>query len=137
MGVTTGLSPVIAKSDPNLKGYITTIGGTTVATVGTLEATEVIGKSVNGLLDRFNYVIQKKNELQSKGDVFAREYAQKSSRRQPDFIRKLDEFKSLMNLSGLVALELDANWENKKEATDVAIKKTFKDFVPLDINDTN
>ena len=35
-----------------------------------------------------------------------------------------------MNLSGLVALELDANWENKKEATDVAIKKTFKDFVP-------
>ncbi len=137
LGVTTGLSPVIAKSDPNLKGYITTIGGTTVATVGTLEATEVIGKSVNGLLDRFNYVIQKKNELQSKGDVFAREYAQKSSRRQPDFIRKLDEFKSLMNLSGLVALELDANWENKKEATDVAIKKTFKDFVPLDINDTN
>ena len=38
--------------------------------------------------------------------------------------------KALMNLSGLVALELDANWENKKEATDNAIKKTFKDFVP-------
>ena len=36
-----------------------------------------------------------------------------------------------MNLSGLVALELDANWENKKEATDAALKKTFKDFVPL------
>ncbi len=135
LGVTTGLSPVIAKKDPNVKGYITTIGGTTVATVGTLEATEVIGKSVNGLLDRFNYVIQKKNELQSKGDVFAREYGQKSSRRQADFIKKLDEFKSLMNLSGLVALELDANWENKKEATDSAVKKAFKDFVPLDKND--
>nr|WP_310588719.1 hypothetical protein [Dyadobacter jejuensis] len=132
LGVTTGLSSVIAKSDPNVRSYITTIGGTTVATVGTLEATEVIGKSVNGLLDRFNYVMQKKNELQNKGDVFAREYAQKSARRQNDFIKKLDEFKALMNLSGLVALELDANWENKKEATDVAIKKTFKDFLPLD-----
>ncbi|TLV00593.1 hypothetical protein [Dyadobacter luticola] len=131
LGATTGLAPVIATKDQQTRGYITTIGGTTVATVGTLEATEVIGKSVGGLLDRFNYVMQKKNELQNKGDVFAREYGQKSSRRSPDFIRKLDEFKSLMNLSGLVALELDANWESKKEATDVAIKKAFKDFVPL------
>lgn len=131
LGATTGLAPTFTQGKPEARGYITTIGGTTVATVGTLEATEVIGKSVNGLLDRFNYVMQKKNELQNKGDVFAREYAQKSARRQPDFIRRLDEFKALMNLSGLVALELDANWENKKEATDVAIKKAFKDFVPL------
>ncbi|QRR02265.1 hypothetical protein [Dyadobacter sandarakinus] len=131
LGATTGLAPVIAKTDQNVRGYITTIGGTTVATVGTLEATEVIGKSVNGLLDRFNYVMQKKNELQNKGDVFAREYGQKSARRSPDFIRKLDEFKSLMNLSGLVALELDANWESKKEATDAALKKSFRDFIPL------
>jgi hypothetical protein len=130
LGATTGLAPVIAKTNQDTRGYITTIGGTTVATVGTLEATEVIGKSVNGLLDRFNYVMQKKNELQNKGDVFAREYGQKSARRNPEFIRKLDEFKSLMNLSGLVALELDANWENKKEATDNALKKAFKDFVP-------
>ncbi len=36
-----------------------------------------------------------------------------------------------MNLSGLVALELDANWESKNEATDSALKKTFKDFMPL------
>ncbi|WAC11683.1 hypothetical protein [Dyadobacter pollutisoli] len=130
LGATTGLAPQFTQSDPKTRGYITTIGGTTVATVGTLEATEVIGKSTNGLLDRFNYVLQKKNELQNKGDVFAREYGQKSARRNPEFIRKLDEFKALMNLSGLVALELDANWENKKEATDNALKKAFKDFVP-------
>jgi hypothetical protein len=129
LGATTGLAPVIATKQ-EARGYITTIGGTTVATVGTLEATEVIGKSVNGLLDRFNYVMQKKNELQNKGDVFAREYSQKSARRHPDFIRRLDEFKALMNLTGLVALELDANWESKKEATDNAIKKAFKDFMP-------
>lgn len=138
LGATTGLAPVIAKTNQDTRGYITTLGGTTVATLGTLEATEVIGKSTNGLLDRFNYVMQKKNELQNKGDVFAREYAQKSSRRSPDFIRKLDEFKALMNLSGLVALELDANWENKKAAgydekkVDAAIKKAFKDFMPLE-----
>ncbi|WP_215237058.1 hypothetical protein [Dyadobacter helix] len=131
LGATTGVAPQFTKSDPDLRGYITTIGGTTVATIGTLEATEVIGKSTNGLLERFNYVLQKKNELQNKGDVFAREYAQKSARRTPEFIRKLDEFKALMNLSGLVALELDANWENKKEATDAAIKRAFKDFMPL------
>jgi hypothetical protein len=131
LGATTGLAPQFTKKDPNVRGYITTIGGTTVATVGTLEATEVIGKSTNGLLERFNYVLQKKNELQNKGDVFSREYAQKSARRMPDFIKRLDEFKALMNLSGLVALELDANWENKREATDAALKKTFKDFMPL------
>ncbi|REA62181.1 hypothetical protein DSL64_11055 [Dyadobacter luteus] len=130
LGATTGLAPTFTKAGSDSRAYITTIGGTTVATVGTLEATEVIGKSTNGLLDRFNYVVQKKNELQNKGDVFAREYAQKSSRRAPDFIKKLDEFKALMNLSGLVALELDANWENKREATDAAIKKSFKDFMP-------
>lgn len=138
LGATTGLAPVIAKTNQDTRGYITTLGGTTVATLGTLEATEVIGKSTNGLLDRFNYVMQKKNELQNKGDVFAREYGQKSARRSPDFIRKLDEFKALMNLSGLVALELDANWENKKAAgydekkVDAAIKKAFKDFMPLE-----
>jgi hypothetical protein len=38
LGATTGLAPVIAKTDQNVRGYITTIGGTTVATVGTLEA---------------------------------------------------------------------------------------------------
>ncbi len=37
-----------------------------------------------------------------------------------------------MNLSGLVALELDANWQSKKEASDKAIKRTFKDFQPLE-----
>ena len=103
-------------------------------TIGTLEATEVIGRSTKDLLDRFNYVMEKKSELQNKGDIFAREYSLKSARRTNDFIRKLDEFRALMNLKGLVALELDANWENKKEATDKALKRTFRDFSPMDEN---
>ena len=133
LGATTGLAPVIAgPKKPSLKTGITTIGGTTVMTIGTLEATEVIGRSTKDLLDRFNYVMEKKSELQNKGDIFAREYSLKSARRTNDFIRKLDEFRALMNLKGLVALELDANWENKKEATDKALKRAFKDFSPLD-----
>ncbi|GAB3176504.1 hypothetical protein [Telluribacter humicola] len=136
LGAATGLAPVIVSpNNPEsqmVQRRISTIGGTTVMTIGTLEATEVIGKSTKDLLDRFNYVMEKKSDLQYKGDIFAREYALKSARRNPDFIRKLDEFRAVMNLRGLVALELDANWENKKEATDKAIKRAFKDFSPLD-----
>ncbi|HEV7351432.1 MAG TPA: hypothetical protein VGN67_24115 [Telluribacter sp.] len=136
MGAATGLAPVVVSpTNPNaqqVQRRVSTIGGTTVMTIGTLEATEVIGKSTKDLLDRFNYVMEKKSDLQYKGDIFAREYALKSSRRNPDFIRKLDEFRAVMNLKGLVALELDANWENKKEATDKAIKRAFKDFSPLE-----
>ena len=133
LGATTGLAPVIAgPKNPSLRTGITTVGGTSVMTIGTLEATEVIGRSTKDLLDRFNYVMEKKSELQNKGDIFAREYSLRSARRTNDFIRRLDEFRALMNLRGLVAMELDANWENKKEATDKALKRAFKDFSPLD-----
>lgn len=132
MGATTGLSPVIAKDKPDLRNQITTIGGTTVATIGTLEATEVIGKSMKDLLDRFNYVIGKKSDLQMKGDAFAREFASKTSRAHPDFIKKLDAFKTSMSVTGLVALELDANWVSKTPGTTKEIRKYFKDYAELD-----
>ncbi len=129
LGAVTGVSPAI--NNNNAK-YITTVGGTAIATLGALEATEVIGKSMKDLLDRYNYVLGKKSELQNKGDVFAREFALKSSRRSPEFIKRVDDFRAATSLSGLVALELDANWESKKEANDKAIKKRFKDFSPLE-----
>lgn len=129
LGAVTGIAPAV--NSPNSR-IISTIGGTAVLTMGTLEATEVIGKSMKDLLDRYNYVLGKRSELQGKGDVFAREFALKSSRREKDFIKRIDDFRNSMSLSGLVALELDANWQNKKEATDKAIKRTFKDFSPLE-----
>ena len=131
LGATTGLSGVLVPSGGSNRTLISTIGGTAVATIGTLEATEVIGKSTRDLLDRYNYVLEKKSEIQSKGDVFAREYALKSTRRTADFVRKLDDFRATMALKGLVALELDASWENKREATEKAIQRIFKDFSPL------
>lgn len=129
LGAITGVSPAI--NNNNAK-YISTVGGTAIATLGALEATEVIGKSMKDLLDRYNYVLGKRSELQNKGDVFAREFALKSSRRTAEFIKRVDDFRTATSLSGLVALELDANWESKKQATDMAIKRRFKDFSPLD-----
>ncbi|GAA4402393.1 hypothetical protein GCM10023187_17430 [Nibrella viscosa] len=137
LGAITGVTPAITsiratQTAQQNQRLISAIGGTAVMTMGTLEATEVIGKSMKDLLDRFNYVMNKKSELQNKGDVFAREFALKAARRSPDFVKKLDDFRASMSLSGLVALELDANWQNKKEATDKALKRTFKDFAPLE-----
>ncbi len=129
LGALTGVSPVL---NGNNAKYVTSVGGTAVATLGTLEATEVIGKPMKDLLDRYNYVMGKKTEIQNKGDVFAREFALKSTRRSGDFVRRLDDYRASLSLSGLVALELDASWENRQEATDKAIKRIFKDFTPLE-----
>ncbi len=130
LGATTGISSIFTKQKPDTQRLISTVGGTTVLTIGTLEATEVIGKSMKDLIDRLNYVIEKKNELQTKGDIFARDYSLKSTRRNSDFLKKTDEFMSIMNLKGLVALELNAAWESKKKPTETSIKKSFKDFNP-------
>ncbi|MBF8963616.1 hypothetical protein I0P70_10180 [Pontibacter sp. FD36] len=127
MGAVTGVAPVII-DEPATSKKITTIGGTTVMTIGTLEATEVIGRSTKDLVERLNYIIEKRNELQTKGDVFARKYALKSSRRKPDFLKDVDDFVAVMNLKGMVALELDASWKNRSKASDENIAKTFKDF---------
>lgn len=137
LGAVTGVTPAVtgASTSPGTQNngrIISAIGGTAVLTMGTLEATEVIGKSMKDLLDRYNYVLGKRSELQNKGDVFAREFSLKAARRNGDFIKKMDEFRNAMSLSGLVALELDANWQSKKEANDKAIKRTFKDFTPLE-----
>ncbi|SFE19334.1 hypothetical protein [Spirosoma endophyticum] len=137
LGAVTGVTPAVTGSSTsqtaqNNGRLISAIGGTAVLTMGTLEATEVIGKSMKDLLDRYNYVLGKRSELQNKGDVFAREFALKSTRRNGEFVKKLDDFRTSMSLSGLVALELDANWQSKKEANDKALKKTFKDFTALE-----
>ncbi|AFK02120.1 hypothetical protein Emtol_0969 [Emticicia oligotrophica DSM 17448] len=129
LGATTSLSSVfVPKDKPDQQRLISTLGGTTVLTIGTLEATEVIGRSMKDIIDRLNYIIEKKNEIQSKGDIFSRDFALKSSRRNQDFLRKVDDFMNVMSLKGLVVLDLDASWEPKSKATDANIKKTFKDF---------
>ncbi len=128
LGAATGITPVVVQ-EPGTSKKITAIGGTAVMTIGTLEATEVFGRSSKDLVERLNYIIEKRNELQTKGDIFARKYALKSSRRKTsEFMKDVDEFVSIMNLKGMVALELDAAWQNKNKPTDRNIAKTYKDF---------
>ena len=132
LGAATGLSPVFLENQP--QKYVSGIGGTTVMTLGTLEATEVIGKSSKELTERLNYVLEKKNELQTKGDIFARKYAFSSSRRDEDFDKDLAAFLQTMNLKNLASLELDAGWENKnKPLTSEEVKKSFSDYNPENI----
>lgn len=128
LGAVTGLSSVVTRDNNDLQRSISTLGGTTVLTIGTLEATEVIGRSTKDLVDRLNYIIEKKNDIQTKGDIFARDYSLKSARRTDKFTREMDDFMKLMQLKGLVALELDATWEPKVRSTDKAMKQTFKDY---------
>ena len=137
LGAVTGVTPAVTGASSSVDAQkngriVSAVGGTAVLTMGTLEATEVIGKSMKDLLDRYNYVLGKKSELQNKGDVFAREFALKSARSSKEFVKKLDDFRAAMSLSGLVALELDANWESKKPVTDKALKQRFKDFTSLE-----
>lgn len=127
LGATTGLTPVVIE-EPGTSKKITAIGGTAVMTIGTLEATEVIGRSTKDLVERLNYIMEKRNELQTKGDIFARKYVLKSTRRKPHFLKDMDEFVAVMNLKGLVALELDAGWKNKAKPSNENVARTFKDF---------
>jgi hypothetical protein len=127
LGAATGITPVVVDEQDTSK-KITAIGGTAVMTIGTLEATEVIGRSTKDLVERLNYIMEKRNELQTKGDIHARKYALKSARRKPEFLKDNDDFVAIMNLKGLVALELDAGWKNKSKPTTENIARTFKDF---------
>lgn len=132
LGAVTGLAPAIPWRVASTQKAISSVGGTTVLTLGALEATEVIGKSIKDLIDRLNYVVAKKNELQTKGDIFARKYNSKSARRKNEFNRDLDDFLSVTNLSGLVAIELEAGWNTSNKATDQKLSRTFKDYASLE-----
>src|SRR5690606_21084684 len=127
LGAATGLSPVFLDSQP--QKYVSGLGGTTVMTLGTLEATEVIGRSSKELTERLNFVLEKKNELQMKGDIFARQYALSSSHLNPDLEEDLSTFLTTMNLKNLATHALEASWDNKNQApSDMNIKRFFNHF---------
>ena len=125
LGATTGLSPLILQSDQSK--IVSGIGGTTVLTLGTLEATEVIGKSKSDILDKMKINVEVRNQLQIEGDNFARKYALKSSRRQKEFDSDREKLLPIINNQKLVLLELDASKKNKP-ADNKTLKKTFVDF---------
>ncbi len=128
LGAVTGVGPVFLE-DPT-KDYVTGIGGTAVMTMGTLEATDVIGRSKDDILSKMKLSIDLRNQLQTEGDQFARKYALKAKRRSSDFFIDIDKLKKQLNNKQLILLELDAAWENSRKPTDKNIRKTFPDYNP-------
>ncbi|MEM7108603.1 MAG: hypothetical protein AAF519_10295 [Bacteroidota bacterium] len=126
LGAVTGISPVFLEEDP--RNYVTGIGGTAVLTLGTLEATEVIGRSKDDILEMLKVNIDMRNLLQNEGDNFARRYALKSKRRDKNFNSDIDKLKAELNNKKLILLELAADWENPRKDTDNTIRKVFPDF---------
>lgn len=127
LGATTGLSPLVLQNVDQSK-VVSGIGGTAVLTMGTLEATEVIGKSKNDILDKLKINVEIRNQLQIEGDNFARKYALKSARRSKEFDADRDKLLPIINNQKLVLLELDAAKSSYPKMENKAIKKTFPDF---------
>jgi hypothetical protein len=125
LGATTGLSPLVLKTDESK--IVSGVGGTTVLTLGTLEATGVIGKSKSDILDKLKINVEIRNQLQVEGDNFARKYALKSARRQKQFDADREKLLPIINNQKLVLLELDAIQKNKR-VENKDLKKTFPDF---------
>ena len=127
LGAVTGFTPVIV-NDPQQAKVVAGVGGTTVLTFGTLEATEVIGRSKEGILEKIKISIDLRNKIQSTGDDFARKYALKVTRRNPEFEKDIEKFRAALNDQRIVLLELDAYSKNKI-VEDRDIKKVFVDYV--------
>jgi hypothetical protein len=127
LGALTGFTPVIIDNPADAK-VVAGVGGTTVLTFGTLEATEVIGRSKEAILEKIKISIDIRNKVQSSGDEFARKYALKLPRRNADFDKDIEKFRNVLNDQRIVLLELDAYAKNAARIEDKDIKKVFVDF---------
>ena len=126
LGAVTGFTPVFVEGDQSK--VVSGIGGTTVLTLGTLEATEVIGRSKENILERIKIGIDIRNRVQSHGDEFARKYVLKSSRRNYEFEKDIEKFRTILNDQRIVLLELDAYAKNAARVSDRDLKKSFVDY---------
>ncbi|RAW02840.1 Ig-like domain-containing protein [Pseudochryseolinea flava] len=127
LGAVTGFTP-IAVDNPDQAKVVSGIGGTTVLTLGTLEATEVIGRSKESIMDKIKIGIDIRNKTQTMGDEFARKYALKSSRRSAEFDKDIEKLRAALNDQRIVLLELDAYNKNAGKIDDKDIKKVFLDY---------
>ena len=127
LGAATGFTPLIINA-PNQAKIISGVGGTTVLTFGTLEATEVIGRSKEGILEKIKINIDIRNKTQAVGDDFARKYALKSARRGVEFDKDIEKLRATLNDQRIVLLELDAYTKNASKADDKDIKNVFLDY---------
>ena len=126
LGATTGISPVVLPTSESK--YVSGVGGTAVATLGTLEATEIIGKSKTDILEKQKINVEIKNQLRVEGGNFARKYSLKSNRRLKDFDIDQDKLLPIINDQRVMMLELDGSKAAYPKYDGKDIKKTFPDF---------
>ncbi|HZX75448.1 MAG TPA: hypothetical protein VFE57_13570 [Cyclobacteriaceae bacterium] len=128
IGAVSGFSPLMFQ--PDQAKVVGAIGGTTVLTLGTLEAAEVVGKSKQDIMERIKVNIEIRNKVQSAGDEFARRFALKSARRNQEFEKEIDKLRMVMNDQKLVLLQLDAEnkFIKKSRISAKDIKNVFLDF---------
>jgi outer membrane lipoprotein SlyB len=126
LGAVTGLSPVVIQGDESK--VVSGVGGTTVLTLGTLEATEVIGRSKESIMDKIKNGIDIRNRTQAAGDEFARKYSLKLSRRSTEFDKDIEKLRTVLNDQRIVLLELDAYSKNSSRVDDKDLKKVFLDY---------
>lgn len=126
LGAVTGLSPTVLETDQSK--IVSTVGGTTVLTLNTLEATEVIGKSKDDIMDKIKINVDIRNRVQSAGDEFARKYASKTARRGLDFEKDIDKLRLVLNDQRIVLLELDAYRKGAQQFNTKDVKRYFPDF---------
>jgi hypothetical protein len=127
LGAASAVSSAVVSTPNDLKA-ITVVGGSTTATLGTLEAAEVLGKSKNDIMDLIKTETEIRNQLQLEGDLFARKYALKSNRRTVEFDNDRDKFIQILNNPKLPTLELDASKPLNTKYDAKEMKKTFTDF---------
>jgi hypothetical protein len=127
LGAVTGFSPALLETDQSK--VVSAVGGTTVLTLNTLEATEVVGKSKDDIMDKIKINVDIRNRVQSAGDEFARRYVSKASRRSADFDKDIDKLRLVLNDQRIVLLELDAYKKNAPTPSNKDLKRIFPDYV--------
>jgi hypothetical protein len=124
LGAVTGISPLVLET--NQSKVVSVVGGTSVLTLNSLEAGQVIGRSATEYQNKMKINRDIRTQLQLKGNFFARKYALKSARRGTEFEYDRDELIRLLNSDQLTSLELAAHPQSVP--TPKEIKKMFADF---------
>ena len=127
-GAIVGLSPLLLEDDP--QKAVSAVGGTTVLTMGTLEARDAVGTSIDDVGGRLKSNVQLKNKILNEGNAFARRYNSRAARRNDNFVLDIDKLKLVMNDPEFVKLQLDPSWENSNKPTLRRLTKMFLDFKP-------
>ena len=128
-GALTELSPLLFEDEP--QKVVSAVGGTTVLTLGTLEAKDAVGTSMDEVGSQLQFNVELRNKLLKEGNVFARRYNTRSTRRNKNYILDIDRLKTELNSSLLLKLQLDSTWENPNKPTIRRLTKTFSDFKPF------